>query len=1041
MLCTLREAMLNPELKRLLRQKLKEQPLERKRRRGNTGKIAPKPPEPQPIASDSSDDLEDVPLGHNESLERDNVPQEQKEDDPQKELPELDDFSNDYQLEDVDLEPVEQKPETLTFTVSAPEPEKKTRVTITKGERQRRKLVHKTYLVCMVCHGIVRNRWCNNAGLQRRLKQSVSEETAKLFHQDKEKVLDYVKTRRFVEGLRILCHLWSKSFKISNSGISKYDWGQTADERRLENVTLKQFKKLIYARHGSRDLAAQGFVACLRALGVNARLVFLLQPPDFRSVAPPKKKEMPKPKTEFDPVFIPMDAKEQLLRKSRQAESSGKRSALRLSPFPVFWIEAWNKYSKKWITIDPFVFETVETIPMRRNNRFKAPETEPTNQTRYVLSFDKYGLIKDVTRRYTQYYNGKVSKKRITHNEEDALWFERLLHSSKYTTADAYEAKEFHDRDISEGFPNNLLDFKNHPMYALESQLRQDEVIHPNDDSSKCGMFRSVNKSTMVQVYKRSHVFRLRTAKAWYMRGRVLKVGERPLKTKMKDDEEERLYAEFQTQIYQAPPIVDGKITKNAYGNVEIFAPWMVPENGYLYKAKAPGEVKLGERAARELGIDHARAIVAFDFTGPSKKRAPAAQTGGVLVAKEFQEAFEAVIEALKDLAEEEVREKARLNALKGWKFILARLRIKKRLDQTHGRVDGENENEPAFDDAFENQKIGLSEEGGFEPGGFEPNFEEGGFEPGLESKGFEPEFEPGGFEPGGFEPGGFEPDLEEGGFEPGGFEKLPTKGFEAGGTESSGPRGFKEELEDEFEHDVFEDAQELVEITDRVKLENNEASESVKGRNALKVEPEPETIEISDSEEKQPIETVKEETPHEVELIEDSDYDDATRTTPEITKQGNIDGRAPTSQVQAGSATEPPRLKTEIGVNSSNDAAGFASISDQRVELGKNRHIPAEENQPLNSERGEPGEIPRQADLLPKTAGAVNPGGEAQNPDTPNSNRVLEAANNAGEGVAEPARGLSPARVEFEPDAYMHEYDFDVEEEERELGLVYESD
>ena len=95
-------------------------------------------------------------------------------------------------------------------------------------------------------------------------------------------------------------------------------------------------------------------------------------------------------------------------------------------------------------------------------------------------------------------------------------------------------------------------------MYALESQLRQDEIIFPKDDTSKCGTFRS-KTPLKFSKFTKDHVHRLRSAKAWYMRGRQLKVGAIPLKSK---EEDVRLYAEFQTQLYIPPPVTDGIVPK-----------------------------------------------------------------------------------------------------------------------------------------------------------------------------------------------------------------------------------------------------------------------------------------------------------------------------------------------------------------------------------------------------------------------------------------------------------------------------------------------
>lgn len=707
----------------------------------------PKQESPQPTteASDSDSDLEFEDVG-TDTVELNGT--------PEADVPQTDNNDDDSDsfddLEDVDIDAMfsdnpQPEQETLNITINQQPGEedgkRKSRrrkaIVVPKEERLRRKLVHQLYLMTMTCHGVVRNKWCNDYLLQVSLKTNIPEEIQEIFEKNNrssaKEELDYVKLRRFIEGMRRMSAWWGKRFRVMAQGLVRKDWADllVKQEATCGTVNLERFRSLISTHRGSRDLGAQGFVALARSIGVNARLVFSLQPPDFKSITaapkPEDKKEEtpieekhPEPKSEFDPVFIP-DPKAELLRKSRNRPSSPSkpgRGTLRnkytfpVSSYPVFWCEVWNPYTKKWITVDPIVNNVVEVMPSRRKCKFEAPASDHTHQTLYVLAYDRYGGVKDVTRRYTQYYNARTSKRRIESvSEKDEHWYGQMLKGarSKYTQgryneADILESKEFHNRDISEGVPNNMTDFKNHPVYALESQLRQDEVIYPKNESSKCGTFRPMNKNTVVPVYKRSHVFQLRSAKAWYLRGRVLKVGAQPLKTKEKqasqiedddDDGKVRLYAEFQTELYRAPRIEDGQITKNAYGNVEIFTPTMMPENGHLVKVLELLTIKLLERAARDiLRIDYARAIVAFDFgdTGGKKNRnrTPSAKVGGILIDVQYKEAMDLIVENLLEIEREEQRKKVELTALRAWSFFLKKLVITDRLNRQHGQLEDE---------------------------------------------------------------------------------------------------------------------------------------------------------------------------------------------------------------------------------------------------------------------------------------------------------------------------------------------------------------
>lgn len=739
---------LNANHKRLLRESLKREisaestsNVERRKRRAVKSEGTPT----TPIAVDllSSDELEDVELEdvHFQDTELNTrspltTPQHHEEDD------EFDD------LQDVDLDALLHQPaavqtDTLTFSINGAEEQqttkKKTFQPVNKEERLRRKLIHKLYLVLMVLHGIVRNKWCNDRDLERQLALPIPSSTRELFHQDRTQVLENVKSRRFNEGLQKVMLWYRKKFRVFAEGLIYKDWGHLRDrqDRAIPNVNLAKFKRLLCKHRGSRDLGAQGFVALLRGLGVNARLVFSLQPPDFRSITPADSELATqsepiheKPKGEFDPVFIP-NTKENFLRGLRNVGSPEPKFKPLGSAWPVFWIEAWNKWSKSWITIDPIVFKVVEVMPMRRKSKFESPLKDSTHQTTYVLAFDKFGSVKDVTRRYSRYFYAQTVKRRIASaSDDDEIWYEQLIRGAncrarkKHSLSSILEAKEFHDRDVCEGFPNNLEGFRNHPIYALASQLKQDEVIYPEDDSSKCGTYKVGKKQELVNVYKRSHVHKLRTPNGWRFRGRVLKIGMQPLKIRPKkrafmeeeDDNEERLYAEFQTKLFIPEPIVDGKITKNFAGNVEVFVPSMLPENGYIVPSLDLVSVRALERAAKDiLKIDCARAIVGFDFEGGGKRnRTPKPKEGGLLIDIRFKDAMEAVLEGLAEFEKETLRKNAELQALRLWKVFYKKLQIMKRLDQNHGKVDGSDESDAYAPSEEENGGFFAEERIGF---------------------------------------------------------------------------------------------------------------------------------------------------------------------------------------------------------------------------------------------------------------------------------------------------------------------------------------
>lgn len=94
----------------------------------------------------------------------------------------------------------------------------------------------------------------------------------------------------------------------------------------------------------------------------------------------------------------------------------------------------------------------------------------------------------------------------------------------------------------------------------------------------------------------------VKSSEQWYKLGREVKLGEQPLKyvtarRRLKcgnddgdseeggggqevGDKQTALYAEFQTTLYEPPPVLYGKVPKNSFGNLDIFVPSMVPKGG-----------------------------------------------------------------------------------------------------------------------------------------------------------------------------------------------------------------------------------------------------------------------------------------------------------------------------------------------------------------------------------------------------------------------------------------------------------------------------
>jgi xeroderma pigmentosum group C-complementing protein len=654
-----------------------------------------------------------------------------------------DDDFEDVDFEDVDLENIKPKASSslasdvvIEYNKRSEEREtkKKNRNVIDKRERLFRKTFHRNHIATMMIHGFIRNTWCNSPQIHQHLKKLITAQVYDELHPSKSIKMLKIRTRKFLDGIRHLLEKWIKYYKVtSNKGIFKHDWYDWDNIKRTPTPFARFMKCLVKGR-GSRDIGAQGFVALLRAADVPSRLVYSLQPPDFTNMQIKlHAKEQPKengPSSVQDKVLA--------LRRGKVSVSNNEmatKAEIEMK-YPVFWAEAWDTVSKTWYTIDPIVFRTIENV--KTKSKLEPPLSSSHNNLTYVIGYDRQGGVRDITKRYAEKYYARTRKKRITKDEAEDIWYSGFidfLSTRPPNRADEYEQEYFTKKGEMEGMPDNIQDFKGHPFYVLERDLKVAEVLHPKEP---CGMLRVKGRNDSIPVYQRSSVVALRSPRAWYQRGRILKPRQQPMKVRQKttsqmarnltfdddnEDREERLYAEFQTELYVPPPATDGLIEKNIYGNIDIFVPSMIPEGAILIQSP------FAEEAAKMLEIDYAPAVVGFKFD----RRQPTPRIEGIVVGEDFGDAIAIVQEQLKSDDLEKQRVQLEIRALKGWSLMLAKLRIKHRLDRSHGKLGEDDEGETVnseqefehlqkeYEEYMENEGDDgeVSEQDMFEDGGY----------------------------------------------------------------------------------------------------------------------------------------------------------------------------------------------------------------------------------------------------------------------------------------------------------------------------------
>lgn len=267
------------------------------------------------------------------------------------------------------------------------------------------------------------------------------------------------------------------------------------------------------------------------------------------------------------------------------------------SPFPIFWVEVLDEAHQKWLPVDPLVTESIA-----KPRLFEPPASDRENNMSYVIAFEEEGTARDVTRRYTKAYNAKTRKSRVDSTEGGAKWLRRAMRAYSRgwkSDLDQIEDTELAANEAKEPMPKNIADFKDHPYYALERHLKRNEILLSTREVGKVAAGRDPSNpglKKLESIYRRRDVKTVRSADAWYRLGREVKMGEQPVKTvaakrKPEDqnvdddgDMDERagtnLYTENQTELYEAPPIVNGRVPKNSFGNLDIFVPSMVPKGG-----------------------------------------------------------------------------------------------------------------------------------------------------------------------------------------------------------------------------------------------------------------------------------------------------------------------------------------------------------------------------------------------------------------------------------------------------------------------------
>ncbi|XP_006876659.1 PREDICTED: DNA repair protein complementing XP-C cells [Chrysochloris asiatica] len=336
------------------------------------------------------------------------------------------------------------------------------------------------------------------------------------------------------------------------------------------------------------------------------------------------------------------------------------------------WLEVFCEQEEKWVCVD--CVHGIVGQPLTCYRYATKPVT-------YVVGIDGDGWVRDVTQRYDPVWMTATRKCRV-----DASWWAETLmpYQSPFVDRENKEELEFQAKHLDQPLPTAIGTYKNHPLYALKRHLLKYEAIYP-ETASILGYCRGE------AVYSRDCVHTLHSRDTWLKQARTVRLGEVPYKMvkgysnrarkarlaepQLQDQNDLGLFGRWQTEEYQPPVAVDGKVPRNEFGNVYLFLPSMMPV----------GCVQLNlpnlHRVARKLDIDCVQAITGFDFHGGYSHPV----TDGYIICEEHKDVLLDAWEKEQELIEKKEKEKKEKRAIGNWKLLAKGLLIRERLKLRYG--------------------------------------------------------------------------------------------------------------------------------------------------------------------------------------------------------------------------------------------------------------------------------------------------------------------------------------------------------------------
>lgn len=632
----------------------------------------------------------------------------------------------DIKWEDVSIDRIPEKATKIDVTIE--DSAKSTDLIKSRGisvkSRQIRLDTHCMHVKCLLAHAALRNYWLRDKELQIILQNQALRD-----HKLNEQLSLFLtsdilpRPSSDISSRQIIYHLgkwWSKRFKVSKNGLRRvgyvdsfdYDWENLSQYQAEEIDSLDHLKHIAKINKGSKDVAAQLFTALVRSFGIEVRLVFSLPclGVTFKEYENCLFLDQ-KPKEISGGFLIEENPKEKIKRVKSRTYVSQEYAC------PLYWIEFYCLKANKWIPYDPIVSTrfafTEQDIEEIFDSKGKNSALSGIIHS-YIIAFDGSGFAKDVTARYVRSASKRKSRRmefitvKLGQNKgiiEIDPFKSKILHifTNKTTTEkDVKEDEELNpktDVKVKTGPKLNTLAFyKNHSTCILKRSLKRDETLIPCAKPIKHLKAGTKAKPIMEEVYSISDVVKVKSIETYMREGKVVRKGEVPLKevkaravTLNKKREHAQyaldndaikmqpLFAEYQTEFYIPPPIVNGIVPKNSFGNIDLYVPHMLPEGGTHLPLKGSA------RIAKKLGIDFADAICDFEF----KNQRAIPITMGIVVATENAQRIEDEWTKYENERIEKQRKRIETENVALWRRLINGILIKERLESSYGKLKG----------------------------------------------------------------------------------------------------------------------------------------------------------------------------------------------------------------------------------------------------------------------------------------------------------------------------------------------------------------